>query len=93
MDNLSIFIPSAGISSTHSLARAYPNPAASVLTVELLDAGVREARVLDMSGRLIGTYAATTSRIEIPVAALAPGSYVLQVISEGAAASMKFIKQ
>jgi len=93
MDNLNVTIATTGVSNTQVLARAYPNPAQRELHVDLIDGGVREARILDMSGHLIATYAVNGSALTIATAALPAGTYVLQLESESGRAAMRFVKQ
>ncbi len=93
MDNLSIVIPATGVAATPALARVYPNPALSELHVDLLDAGLLSARVLDMSGRLVASYPATGTQIKIPTAALQPGVYILQLEGTAGQSAIRFVKQ
>lgn len=93
MDNLTIGIPAAGVPEVQTLAKAYPNPVTNVLNVELFDNSVRGARVLDMSGRVIGSYAAQNGRMQIPTGSLTPGVYLLQLEANGRPATMRFVKQ
>lgn len=93
LDNLNIFIPTTGIPASGNIARVYPNPAADVLNVDLIQSEIREARVLDMSGRLVGTYIPASGKLQIPTSALAPGTYVLQLVSDNVAGTVRFVKK
>jgi hypothetical protein len=93
MDNLSITIPTTGVSATQPLARAYPNPAQNELNLDLIDGSVREARILDMGGRLVSSYPVSGTSLTIATAGLTPGTYVLQLESAGGRSAMRFVKQ
>ncbi len=61
--------------------RVFPVPADGELTV-VHDAGIRTARLLDATGRIVRTTIGLgAQRIGMDVSGLAPGRYVLQVIS------------
>ncbi len=72
----------------------YPNPVTDVLKVEI-DAELEEEFdyvVLDLQGKEVVKGKITSNRIEIDLAMLAPGSYILHVYSQTTKTQWKVIK-
>ena len=67
--------------------RVYPNPAASAVTVEA--PGAFEARVYDLTGRLVREAASAGGAAEIAVAGLSAGMYVVRVESADGVRTVK----
>ncbi|UOQ73905.1 T9SS type A sorting domain-containing protein [Hymenobacter cellulosilyticus] len=71
----------------------YPNPASGFITFELSkSAAAAELCVLDLTGRVVATYAAkpVNGRLVCSTQALAPGLYTYQLTQESATATGKF---
>ena len=79
--------------ATMPVAKVYPNPAEGILNVEILQSSMRQATILDMTGKVIGTYAVTDAKLEINTSALSAGTYILQLKGDGKNAAMRFVKQ
>ena len=75
------------------LAKVYPNPAINTLYVDVTDNTVEQVSVIDMTGNVISTYSTSAKHIEINIATLPAGMYVLQLSGGGKVANTKFIKQ
>ncbi len=73
------------------LATIYPNPASKILHVKGDFAEISNYRILDVKGRILGNGNVLGSDMEIDVAYLPSGLYVLQIPSKGSV--IKFIKQ
>lgn len=74
-------------------AKVYPNPAINTLYVEVADKAISHARVIDMSGRIVGEYTVLGSRVEINTSAFVPGIYTLQLSAGHQIATTRFVKQ
>ncbi|MCB2409934.1 T9SS type A sorting domain-containing protein [Hymenobacter lucidus] len=71
----------------------YPNPATDLLTFELPNTqAAAELRVLDLTGRLVATYAAkpVNGRLQLSTYTLAAGLYTYRLTQESATATGKF---
>ena len=84
---------STSFSPAFSAARAYPNPAAGELFVDLFDQSLTQAIVLDMGGRVIENYDITSMRLSINTAPLPSGTYILRLSGNGKNADTRFVKQ
>lgn len=74
-------------------ARVYPVPAADVLHIDLLAAGIREVRITDATGRNMGTWAVSASKLDLNTAGFAAGTYQLELVGTGKTAAVQFVKQ
>lgn len=73
-------------------AKVYPNPAVNELHVELNDRSIRELYISDMTGKIVSRIAVKDAVTLVPLQALAPGTYILNLIGEKTA-SVRFVKQ
>ncbi|MBS1582334.1 MAG: hypothetical protein JST66_09065 [Bacteroidetes bacterium] len=74
------------------LPRVFPNPAADVLHLTGTDASqVRDARIMDMQGRIVRPLAAEQLARPIPLAGCASGSLLLVVRTEAGPLRLPFI--
>lgn len=86
----------AGITQAASAiaAKVYPNPAAGQLFVESAGQDISDIRLFDMSGKLLGQYAASGRVTAIPTAALPAGMYLLMLQGDDRTmATVRFQKQ
>ena len=75
-----IMVTVVGVDETTVQALSiYPNPATSVFTMDGLTAG-STITLMDAMGRTVSTTAVTAARMEVPVAALSTGIYMVQVM-------------
>lgn len=74
--------------------RIAPNPATESLEISNLPDGLRELELFDATGKLIRRLTANGDRdMQVDVAGLAPGIYVLRWNSRGGAMHARFVKQ
>ena len=74
---------------------AYPNPVTTKLYVSVGSSAKENVKLLitDMSGKVLKVKSADSSKaIELDVAGLASGSYILQVVKDSGNVSKKIIK-
>jgi len=76
----------------NAAAKVYPNPATDRLFVEQNDARISSVALMDMSGKILGTYPAA-ARLEVATSHLPSGMYVLQFDNGKQKQSVRFIKQ
>ena len=79
--------------SRAQIAKVYPNPASDMLYVDIADNSIHNVIVMDMTGKIVGSYAADQKRVAINTASLPSGTYMLQLTGNGKTASAKFVKQ
>jgi hypothetical protein len=79
--------------ATAGAVKVYPNPAASLLTVETGSLQLNSALIADYSGRIIARYPISGSKLELNTSALAPGMYVLTLADGTQQRSVRFVKQ
>lgn len=72
--------------------KVYPNPAASVVTINSNDA-ISKITVSNLLGQTVIEQKATTTNVQVNVAALSAGTYILQVYTTKGTDAVKFIKQ
>ncbi|MEL6659515.1 MAG: T9SS type A sorting domain-containing protein, partial [Bacteroidota bacterium] len=75
-----------------SSLRAYPNPAATVLTIEAVEV-IRSVRVYDLNGRLIQDQSPGTGIVSLDVTGWQAGLYFVQLSSDRETRTLKFVKQ
>ncbi len=87
----------AALPGGFAIGRAWPNPASASASVAVTmpQAGDATVRVLDMAGRVVADISATGLRegeniLQVPVADLPPGVYVLSATAPGGAAESRF---
>lgn len=68
----------------------YPNPATDVLYLRQVPVGA-VVRILDAVGRVLQEERATSDRMELPMAAQAPGVYLVSVLHEGYAITHRVV--
>ncbi len=71
---------------------AYPNPVSDVLTISNNEI-ITGVTVTNLLGQTVYTKSTNTETVQVNVASLAKGTYIVQIQSEGKSASMKIIKQ
>lgn len=69
-----------------------PNPAKEFITVNGLK-GTGVIRIVDMAGRVVFNISTVSSFASVNLKGFAPGTYVLQYVSEGNTENLKFIKE
>lgn len=70
----------------------YPNPVSgSHLNIKLNDLQIETISIISLSGHLIQSINVNTE--QIPITSLAPGTYILQIITEKAVYNQRFIKR
>jgi hypothetical protein len=93
MDNFSILV-STGVETVPSVvAKVYPNPAKDMLYAELNGGNVTQVNVFDVTGKLVYSEAVNSRNIAVPLNALAPGGYLLQLKGSDGSATVRFVKQ
>ncbi|MEO0725478.1 MAG: T9SS type A sorting domain-containing protein [Bacteroidota bacterium] len=75
-----------------SSIRVYPNPAATVLTIESLEV-IHSVRVYDLNGRLLQDQRPGTGTVSLDVAGWQAGLYFVQLSSNRETRTLKFVKQ
>jgi hypothetical protein len=86
---------SAGIAEASAKAniKVYPSPATRVLNV-VATGSMKEVRVLDMTGRVVMEKAVAGQQIELDVADLNTGRYLLELrLADGSRAVRNFVKE
>ncbi len=73
-------------------AKVYPNPAQNELFVDVNTDELQQATIVDVKGNVISTTTLTANHTALPVAALAAGTYFLQLTGTHNHASVRFIK-
>jgi hypothetical protein len=93
MDNFTTLI-STGVENVPAvIAKVYPNPAKDMLYAEMNGGHVTQVNVLDVTGKLVYTEAVNSRNIAVPLSALAPGGYLLQLKGDDGTATVRFVKQ
>lgn len=86
---------SHGSSMNTSSLEVYPNPASSVLNLNLMEEGVFHFQVVDVDGRMLmdkQVFADGVGAVQLQVEQLPPGLYVVHVIGTGQSLVAKFVK-
>jgi PKD repeat protein len=83
--------------NAHDKIIVYPNPASDVLNIEG-EADIKNAKlyIIDMTGRrheMIHPAVKTNKLLSVPLQRLAPGSYVLELVTESGISHIRFIKE
>lgn len=68
----------------------FPNPASDVLFLRQVPTGA-VVRLLDLTGRVLLEQRASTDRLELPIAAQAPGVYLVSVLHDGFAVTHRVV--
>lgn len=68
----------------------FPNPASDMLYLRNVPTGA-VVRMLDLTGRVLLEQRATTDRLELPLAAQAPGVYLVSVLHDGFAVTHRVV--
>lgn len=71
----------------------YPNPAGNTITVESSDYTIRTIELLDISGRLLFSEKNCLQRNTINLEGIAPGVYVIRILTEEGMISRKIVKE
>jgi hypothetical protein len=75
-----------------SIAKVYPNPAAGMLFVDINDNTINKLSLLDMTGRIVSEYNVTTTKMQLDIASLPTGAYILQLHGAGGIANVRVVK-
>lgn len=75
------------------VAKVYPNPAENILYADISENSLKQARIMDMAGRVINEYSIVNEKLEINTSALPAGTYILQLNGDGKRADVRFVKQ
>lgn len=70
----------------------YPNPVEDVLSLEALERGNKQIRIIDLKGRIVKELSTSELNFPIDVSELAKGSYILEVIGETGTERVRFQK-
>jgi hypothetical protein len=76
--------------------QVFPNPAQDVLSIQLESASLKEpveVQIFNNQGQLLLSKTSASASIDIPVAELPHGMYILQVKSDDKVGTQKFIRQ
>jgi len=71
----------------------YPNPATSILNIEIREGSFDEIMIFATSGKLIQTINPRENSLEVDVSGLSAGMYFVRFVSEGLAFTKRFIKE
>ena len=71
----------------------FPNPATSIITIELKDITFVKATIFDINGRALKTENNIDNRNEINISSLAKGVYLIQIASDSGTVFKKIVKQ
>jgi hypothetical protein len=97
MDNFtttdSLSTLNAPVLHNYSIAKVYPNPASSTLFVDINDNTISKLSLMDMTGRVIKEYSVTSTKMQLDIAALPTGAYILQLHGAGGIADVRVVKQ
>ena len=74
-------------------ARIFPNPAGSSLHIHMSQPAGITVMIMDMQGRVLEVRTIQHAETQIPVAHLAPGTYLLQLNSAARQQAIRFVKQ
>lgn len=72
--------------------KVYPNPVVDILKVQLLKNEKSSFKIYDMSGRLVKQMEGNSSNVELNVAALPKGQYLINIDTPSQKLSKKFLK-
>ncbi len=73
--------------------KVYPNPANNILTVSSPSQQLSSIEVVDLNGRLIKSVVVNNTEINTNIEDLKPGLYILNILSNDATITRKFIKE
>ena len=77
--------------SSNASLSMFPNPASSVLTVHT--SGAEKISIYDLQGRFMKSVKANQDQTQVPVSDLAPGVYLVKVISDTGISCGRFMKE
>lgn len=93
IDNFTTNETAVGVANVQAAAaKVYPNPATTVLNIDLMDDNSQVVSVIDMKGSVVYSQNITAKHIEINTSSLPAGAYVLKLSGAGNA-TMRFIKE
>lgn len=78
--------------TTNDNIKLYPNPTNSILNIEILEGNFDEIVVFSSTGKVIQTIDPNTDNLSVDVSQLASGMYFVRFVSNGLAATKRFIK-
>ncbi|WP_131450734.1 GEVED domain-containing protein [Flavobacterium subsaxonicum] len=72
--------------------KVYPNPTTDVVTVSN-NTAISKVTVINLLGQTVISQTANTDTVQVNLASLSAGTYILQITAEGASANVKVVKQ
>jgi hypothetical protein len=75
------------------IAKVYPNPATDMVYVDVADNSVQQITLVDVTGKVIGTYAVAQDHTAINTSSLPAGMYILQMTGNEKTATARFVKK
>jgi hypothetical protein len=76
-----------------NIATLSPNPATNYIQLDIKDASIQSATIIDVTGRTIVTVPATLQRLVLNTSALPAGQYLLKLEGAKGTSTTRFIKQ
>ena len=73
--------------------RLYPNPAASVINIDILEGTFDSINVYSVNGSLVKTISEVSSRMSLDVSTLSSGMYFVRFASNGFVVTKRFVKK
>jgi len=84
------------VAATSSFSKAnlkvYPNPTTDVVTVSN-NTAISKVTVTNLLGQTVISQTANADTVQVNLASLSAGTYILQITAEGASANVKVVKQ
>jgi uncharacterized repeat protein (TIGR02543 family) len=86
--------PTSSILSTETARIAiYPNPTNEQLTIENTQFTINRIEIVDMFGRIVGTYPCSRQVVNVNVSSFAPGVYSVRIKTNNGTVTEKFVKE
>ena len=93
MDNFTTFESFLSVGEVNApIAKVYPIPATDKLYVESIGQQADVLNIIDTKGAIVATFPVTGTVSALNIATLPTGTYVLQLIKDNHAESMRFVK-
>jgi hypothetical protein len=73
-------------------ANVYPNPASTLLTIELNSSSAKTIQVMDLSGRIVLSASSSSEKTDLDVSGLANGIYYVKLSSDNRSEVFKIVK-
>jgi len=71
----------------------YPNPAKTILTIEIEEGDYEQIVVFSMTGQVMKTERPSSDILRIDVSDYTPGMYFVRFISDGKATTKRFVRE